>query len=96
MSRDTHPQVPRDHRGLLTRREPLAGLKPDPLTKRPTLSSQAPTLWIPHLTGIPQGSSTVTTRRQPENLSNADVLTWPNQFIESALSVARQILGSQP
>ncbi|MFI1286531.1 hypothetical protein ACH4U5_38255 [Streptomyces sp. NPDC020858] len=45
-------------------------LKPDPLTKRPTLSGQVPTLRIPHLTGIPQGSSTVTTRRQPENLSN--------------------------
>lgn len=65
----THPQVLRDDRGLLTRREPHAGLKPDPLTKRPTLSGQAPALWIPHLTGIPQGSSTVTTRRQPENLS---------------------------
>lgn len=51
-----HPQVLRDHRGLLTRREPLAGLKPDPLTKRPTLSGQAPTLRISHLTGIPQGS----------------------------------------
>lgn len=28
--------------------------------------------------------------------ANADALTWPNQFIESALAVARQILGSQP
>lgn len=27
---------------------------------------------------------------------NADVLTWPNQFIESALAVARQILGTAP
>ncbi len=52
----THPQVLRDHRGLLTRREPLAGLEPDPLPKRPTLSGQAPTIRIPHPTGIPQGS----------------------------------------
>jgi hypothetical protein len=52
----THPQLFRDDRGLLARREPVAGLKPDPLTKRPTLSGQAPTLRIPHLTGIPQGS----------------------------------------
>ncbi len=52
----THPQLFRDDRGLLTRRELFAGLKPDPLTKRPTLSGQAPALWIPHLTGIPQGS----------------------------------------
>ncbi|MFE7513695.1 helix-turn-helix domain-containing protein [Streptomyces sp. NPDC057540] len=27
------PQILRDHDGLLTRREPLASLKPDPLTK---------------------------------------------------------------
>lgn len=27
---------------------------------------------------------------------NANVLTWPNQYIEQALVVARVILGSQP
>ncbi|MFZ3473130.1 hypothetical protein ACODT3_10650 [Streptomyces sp. 4.24] len=27
--------------------------------------------------------------------ANADALTWPNQFVESALAVARAILGSQ-
>ncbi len=52
----THPQILSDRRRLLARREPLAGLKPDPLTKLPSLSGQAPTLWIPHLIGIPRGS----------------------------------------
>lgn len=27
---------------------------------------------------------------------NADVLTWPNQFIEHALAVAHAVLGTQP
>jgi hypothetical protein len=66
-----HPQILGDHRGLLTCREPLTGLEPDPFTKHPTLSGQAPTLRITHTNGIPQGSPTVTTRRQAEILSNA-------------------------
>lgn len=37
-----HPQLFRDHRGLLTRREPPTGLQPHLFTKRPPLSSQAP------------------------------------------------------
>jgi hypothetical protein len=55
---------------VLSPGEPLTGFKPDLLPKCPTLSGQAPTIRIPHLTGIPQGSRTVTPRRQPENLSN--------------------------
>ncbi|GAA3283972.1 hypothetical protein GCM10010493_75480 [Streptomyces lavendulae subsp. grasserius] len=58
----THPQILRYHDGLLTRGEPLAGLKPDPFTKRPTLSGQAPTLRITHTPGIP---ATTMNRQHP-------------------------------
>ncbi|MFF0191293.1 hypothetical protein, partial [Streptomyces sp. NPDC005244] len=50
--------------------EPPAGFHPDPFPRSPPLGSQAPTIRIPHNTGIPQGSPNVTTRRQPEKLSS--------------------------
>ncbi len=61
-----HPQVLGDDRIPVTSSEPLPGLQPDPFTRSPPLSSQAPTIRVPHSTGIPQGSPNVTTRRQPE------------------------------
>ncbi len=65
-----HPQVLGNVRSPVTPGEPLPGLQPDPLTRSPPLSRQAPTFRIPHSTGIPQGSPNVTTRRQPEKVSS--------------------------
>lgn len=69
-----HPQVLGDDRSPVTPYEPPPGLQPDPLTRSPPLSSQAPTIRIPHNTGIPQGSPNVTTRRQPEKVSSGSSL----------------------
>ncbi|MEW1569651.1 DUF6879 family protein [Streptomyces sp. NPDC093509] len=55
----------------VTSSEPSPGLQPDPFTHSPPLSSQAPTIRVPHNTGIPQGPPNVTTRTQPEKISNA-------------------------
>lgn len=45
-----------------TSRRPEAGSPHE----TPEAQRSGPTLWIPHLIGIPQGSRTVTARRQPE------------------------------
>ncbi|GDY70370.1 hypothetical protein SAV14893_097630 [Streptomyces avermitilis] len=65
-----HPQVFGDVRSPVTSCEPHPGLQPDPFTRSPPLSGQAPTIRVPHSTGIPQGSPNVTTRRQPEKVSS--------------------------
>jgi len=65
-----HPQVLGDVRRSATSLEPAAGLHPDPFPRSPLLSGQAPTIRVPHDTGIPQGSPDVTTRSQPKRVSS--------------------------
>lgn len=72
------PKVLGDIRSPVTPCEPLPGLQPNPLACSPPLSSQAPTIRIPHNTGIPQGPPDVTTRRQPEKVSNRGSSTGPD------------------
>ncbi len=84
LKRTTGGHLPglRDHRGLLTRRELLAGLKPDPFTKRPTLSVQALTLRIPH--------STAYRRDHQQSLLDADLRTSVTTSFMVGVTAARQ------
>ncbi len=85
-----HPQVLGNVRSPVTPGEPLPGLQPDPLTRSPPLSRQAPTFRIPHSTGIPQGSPNVTTRRQPEKVSSAGGVAGVGVLAELAAGDVRQ------
>ncbi|AJC53667.1 hypothetical protein GZL_01065 [Streptomyces sp. 769] len=73
-----HPQIPRDHRRPLAPSKPHASPQPNLLTLHLPLRGQAPSLRIPHTTGIAQGSRTVTTRRHPEKVSNRSSQTAGN------------------
>ena len=63
------PKIPGDRRGFLAGLEPGTGFQPHLFTTCPPLSSQAPTLRVPHTTGIPRGSLSVT-RQHDETLSS--------------------------
>lgn len=51
---------PSRHHVLLTPREPLTGLEPDPLPKPLPLGGQPATLRVPRTTGLPPASPSVT------------------------------------
>lgn len=56
---DADPQVVSDDRGLVALPEPLGRLQPQLLPERPPFVGQSAPLRIPHATGVPQGSWTV-------------------------------------
>ena len=85
-----HPQVFGDLRRSVTALEPPAGFHPDPFPRSPPLGSQAPTIRIPNNTGIPHGSPNVTTRTQPEELSNQKARRSPGFAVKDAYGDPRR------